>query len=279
MRAFRRQKRAAERAGRSANKHDRHIQKLEARIAQLEAENARLMAQLAAKVEPKRKAARRPAESENSPFGKKSNSSPLGLTEKTSPNRLMWESDDRSGRFPHRADAGNGMRYSIREVGAIAPGSTCRPIEHRHQLPIGRAILGGNGCTSLPQSMSRALGQTGFVTTIPEPVAESIRGEWFAVFRDEEGQLPGRALSDDVRQYRQDGFYGGGHSLVARFSRDVAQKPVFDVLLAERHNITATCPSEQHQRQCQSRLGADGMAFLKLAIFINRPSTKSVSGI
>jgi uncharacterized small protein (DUF1192 family) len=139
MRAFRRQKRAAERAGRSANKHDRHIQKLEARIAQLEAENARLMAQLAAKVEPKRKAARRPAESENSPFGKKSNSSPLGLTEKTSPNRLMWESDDRSGRFPHRADAGNGMRYSIREVGAIAPGSTLHQMNvvHSYHLYFG----------------------------------------------------------------------------------------------------------------------------------------------
>jgi hypothetical protein len=39
----------------------------------------------------------------------------------------------------------------------------CRPIKHRHQLPICRAILGGNGCASLPQSMSRALGQSGFV--------------------------------------------------------------------------------------------------------------------
>jgi hypothetical protein len=130
---------AAERAGRWASKHDRHIQKLEARIAQLEAENARLMAQLAAKVEPKRKAARRPAESENSPSGKKSNSSPLGLREKTSLNRLMWESDDQSGRFPHGADAGNGMRYSIREVGSIAPGSTLHQMNvvHSYHLYFG----------------------------------------------------------------------------------------------------------------------------------------------
>jgi hypothetical protein len=133
MRAFMRQRRAAERAGRSASKHDRHIRKLEARIAQLEAENARLMAQLAAKIEPKRKAARRRAESENFPSGKKSNSSRLGLTEKTSPNRLMWESDDQSERFPHGADAGNGMRYSIREVGSIAPGSTL------HQMNVVRS--------------------------------------------------------------------------------------------------------------------------------------------
>jgi hypothetical protein len=139
MRAFRRQKRAAERAGGSASKHDRHIQKLEARIAQLEAENALLMAQLAAKVEPKRKAARRPAESKNFPSGKKSNSSPLGLTEKTSPNRLMWESDDKSGRFPHGADAGNGMQYSIREVDSIAPGGTLHQMSvvHSYHLYFG----------------------------------------------------------------------------------------------------------------------------------------------
>jgi hypothetical protein len=130
---------AAERAGRWASKHDRHIQKLEARIAQLEAENAWLMAQLAAKVEPKRKAARRPAESENSPSGKRSNSSPLGLTKKASPKGLMWESDDQFGRFPHRADAGNGMRYSIREVGSIAPGSALHQMNvvHSYHLYFG----------------------------------------------------------------------------------------------------------------------------------------------
>jgi hypothetical protein len=70
------------------------------------------------------------------------------------------------------------------------------PQTRRHQLPICRAILGGNGCASLPQSVSRTLGQTSFVTKITEPVAESIRGEWFPMFGHEERQIPPQRVWD-----------------------------------------------------------------------------------
>ena len=59
-----------------------------------------------------------------------------------------------------------------------------RPIEHRHELTIGRAGLGGECCTCFPQPMGGAMGQSSFVAPLTEARAKSSGGEWFPVLRD-----------------------------------------------------------------------------------------------
>ena len=49
--------------------------------------------------------------------------------------------------------------------------------EHRHELPLGRAVLGGQRRTSLTQAVGEAARPADLAAAVLEPVPESVRRE------------------------------------------------------------------------------------------------------
>nr|WP_246754651.1 hypothetical protein [Rhizobium lusitanum] len=74
------------------------------------------------------------------------------------------------------------------------------PPEDRHQLIIGRAVLGGNRRARLAQSVGRAMEQVRLVAPIPHLVAEAVLGERLAIFRDHVSHLLCRLLAETLLQ-------------------------------------------------------------------------------
>ena len=88
-----------------------------------------------------------------------------------------WETIVRGlieGQERHRA---RGEAFLVRHLGIVRGLLHRLPPEDRHQLRLGRAILGGNACDSLSQAMRRTLTSSGPVAPISELVAETIGGE------------------------------------------------------------------------------------------------------
>ena len=77
-----------------------------------------------------------------------------------------------------------------------------RPAEDRHQLVVGRAILGSDRCARLAQPMRRALRQSGVVAPIPHLVAKGVDAKGLAVVRDHECHLGRRQLVEISLQHR-----------------------------------------------------------------------------
>ena len=70
------------------------------------------------------------------------------------------------------------------------------PAEDCHQLFIGCAVLGGDGCTCLPKAVRRTLGQFRLIAPVAHFVSQTIHRERLAELGREEREVAGLALVD-----------------------------------------------------------------------------------
>src|SRR6185437_818301 len=129
--------------------------------------------------------------------------------------------------------SGSGSTAHVREL------RRC-PIVERHQLAIGGTVLGGDRGAGLSQTVRGAMGQAGFVASIPEPIAEAIGCERLAELSDEIGHIASRTLGNDVRQDGKDGLLGYFVPKVPRLTRDHLEPAILDHLAAKSDQVVAS---------------------------------------
>src|SRR5438552_2433787 len=78
------------------------------------------------------------------------------------------------------------------------------PSKDGHKLVLGGSIFRCNGSPSLPQTMSRAMGQARLYTPFLEAVTEAVPGERFPKCRDEIGEVTRSCSVQRCPQFRQD---------------------------------------------------------------------------
>src|SRR5262245_34697906 len=76
---------------------------------------------------------------------------------------------------PHRIV---GQPLLIGTARVLLSHTNCVPSEDGHELPSCSAIVRGNCCASLAETMRSAVAQPGLVAPIPKLVAEAGIGEW-----------------------------------------------------------------------------------------------------
>lgn len=149
------------------------------------------------------------------------------------------------------------------------------PAEDRHELTLGRAVLGGNGSTRLAQAVRRAMREARFIAAFAEPVAEAVRGEGLAELGDEEGEVANlcrRKLGCQLGQQRDRERHRLALAVLYLREGDPA---VLNMLRAERDNIRTALAGVEQQSKRKPRLAARLVPLLELADLFEGPAMEA----
>ena len=145
------------------------------------------------------------------------------------------------------------------------------PTEHRHQLPRGCTVVGGDCRTGLAQAVCRAVVQSSLVAPIAELIAEACICEWpLEIVHQKREIATRRGIDHRLKrgQDRQDQFL---RLPIASLVLRECQLAALRMLSAEPNDVGSPLTGETQQRQRKPCPRSDRMPLFKLANLINRP--------